>query len=337
MDLKTNRPRRCWIQFSVRTAVIGVAAAAVFLGLEVNSARKQATAVAAVKAYGGFVHYDYEYVNGTYVPGRQPRAPDWLRHAIGDDYFRTVVEVNLIFDGAGAAQVQTERTDDAVMPALRDLTSVKTLIIHEGQATDGSMEIVGRLGSLENLYIADAEGLTDAGVAHLAALANLKDLSLAQAQITDAGFSHLSGLQKLKKLYVWPAPDFDAGRRVSDAGLRHISGLTALEALTVFNGLFTDQGLAAVAALVKLREFRLTFGDYRFTPAGLALLKPLQNLKVLDLQGDGVPALGLHHLAELPKLTQLLPGLESPLLKRGSELDAGVQRLMHSRPDLAIQ
>jgi hypothetical protein len=74
-DAKTNRPRRSWIQFNGRAAVIGVAAAAVFLGLEVNWARKQTTAVAAVKAYGGFVHYDHEYVKGAYVPGREPLAP----------------------------------------------------------------------------------------------------------------------------------------------------------------------------------------------------------------------------------------------------------------------
>ena len=92
-DAKTNRPRRSWIQFNVRAAVIGVAAVAVFLGLEVNWARKQTTAVAAVMAYGGFVHYEHEYVGGAYVPGREPLAPQCLRRAIGDDFFRTVVEV----------------------------------------------------------------------------------------------------------------------------------------------------------------------------------------------------------------------------------------------------
>ncbi len=336
-DPKTNRRQRSWIQFNVRTAVIGVAAAAVFLGLEVNWARKQATAVAAVKAYGGFVHYGYEYINGAYVPGRQPWAPEWLRRAIGDDFFRTVVEVNLVFDGAGASQAQTVRTDDAVMPTLGDLPSVKTLIIHEGQATDRAMEIVGRLGSLENLYIAEAEGLTDAGVARLAALGNLKDLSLAQVRITDAGFAHLSALHNLKKLYVWPVPDDGAGRCITDASLRHISELTELEELKVFNGSYTDQGLAAVAAMVKLRAFRLTFGSYRFTPAGLALLKPLQSLKELDLQGEGVPGLGLHYLGDLPNLTKLLLGLQSPLLEHDPDVSVGVQRLLHSRPDLTIQ
>ena len=56
----------------------------------------------------------------------------------------------------------------------------------------------------------------------------------------------------------------------------------------------------------------------------------------LALQGEGVPGLGLHHLGDLPNLTQLLLGLQSPLLEHGSDLSVGVQRLMHSRPDLTI-
>ncbi len=87
-------------------AVIMIAA---FFGVQVNRARTQARAVAQVKAYGGFVHYDDEYVNGAYKSGCQPWAPSWLRAAIGDDFFRTAVEVNLVFDGAGAAEVQMAR------------------------------------------------------------------------------------------------------------------------------------------------------------------------------------------------------------------------------------
>ena len=169
-DANTKLKRRSCVQFSVRALLLAVIMIAVFLGVQVNRCATQARAVAEVKAYGGFVHYDYEYKNGAYKSGCEPWAPSWLRAAIGDDFFRTAVEVNLIFDGAGAAQVQTDRTDDAVMPVLRDLPGLKTLVIHEGQATDRSMEVVGHLSSLENLYMAEGPGLTDAGLANLAGL-----------------------------------------------------------------------------------------------------------------------------------------------------------------------
>ncbi len=47
----------------------------VFLGWRVNIARQQRRVVAAVEKYGGWVHYDYEFVNGKVSPGQEP----WLR------------------------------------------------------------------------------------------------------------------------------------------------------------------------------------------------------------------------------------------------------------------
>ena len=336
-DATTKQKRRSWLQFSVRALLLAVILIAVFLGVQVNRARTQARAVAEVKAYGGFVHYDYEYVNGAYKSGCQPWAPSWLRAAIGDDFFRTAVEVNLICDGVGAAQVLTARTDDAVMPVLRDLPGLKTLLIHEGQATDQSMEVVRHLSSLENLYIPEGPGLTDAGLASLAGLRHLKDLSLGQANVTDAGLVHLSRLYALKKLYIWPAPGETELRGITDAGVRQLSGLTGLEELTLFNGSFTDDSLASVAKLVNLKTLRFTFGAFQFSPDGLARLKALRNLTELDLQGDGVPGAGLYHLAELPSLTQLLLAMDSPLVEHGDDLRDGVERLVRARPGLVVK
>jgi hypothetical protein len=336
-EAKTKQKRRSWLQFSVRALLVAVLITAVFLGVQVNRARAQARAVAEVKAYGGFVHYDYEYVNGAYKPGCEPWAPSWLRAAIGDDFFRTAVEVNLICEGVGPTQVQTARTDDAVMPVLRDLPGLKALSIHEGQATDRSMEVVRHLGSLENLSIPEGPGLTDAGLANLAGLRHLKDLSLGEVKVTDAGLAHLSRLYALKQLYIWPAPGEPELRGITDAGMRHISGLTSLEELTIVNGSFTDECLASVAKLVNLKALRFTFGAFRFSQDGLAVLKPLRNLKELDLQGDGVPGAGLHHLAELPNLTQLFLAMDSPLVQHGNELQEGVERLLRSRPGLIVR
>ena len=336
-DATTKCHRRSWIQVSVRSLLLIIVITAVFLGVQVNRARTQAHAAAAIKNYGGFVHYDYEYANGAYKPGGEPWAPAWLRAAIGDEFFRTVVDVNLILDGVGAAQVQTERTDDAVMPVLRDLPAVKTLAIHEGQATDRSMEVVRHLKCLENLYIPEGPGLTDAGLAHLAGSRCLKDLSIGQARITDAGLAHLSSLHTLKKLYVWPATGESELRGITDFGVQHLSALTSLEELTVINGSFTDRSLASVAKLVNLKVLRFTFGAFMFSPEGLAMLKPLRNLRELDLQGDGVPGAGRRHLAELPNLSRLLLAIDSPLVEHGNELQEGVEQLARTRPDLIVK
>ena len=124
---------------------------------------------------------------------------------------------------------------------------------------------------------------------------------------------------------------------ITDAGVRHISGLTGLEELTLFNGSFTEDCLASVAKLVNLKTLRFTFGVFRFSPEAVAMLKPLRNLTELDLQGDGVPGAGLHHLAELPNLTQLFLARDSPLVKHGNDFQEGVERLVRSRPGLIVR
>jgi hypothetical protein len=53
--------------------------------------------VAAIKEYGGYVRYDYEFVDDTYVPGQQPRAPAMFIRVLGIDLFASVAEVDLAF------------------------------------------------------------------------------------------------------------------------------------------------------------------------------------------------------------------------------------------------
>src|SRR5258708_2840648 len=98
------KPKRRWLAFSVRGLLILVLGIAVLLGWEVHRARQQREAAEAVKKFGGFVHYNWEFVNGpvvvasgnflwktswgTLTPGRKPWAPSWLRRAVGDERFQ---------------------------------------------------------------------------------------------------------------------------------------------------------------------------------------------------------------------------------------------------------
>jgi hypothetical protein len=60
------------------------------------------------------VHYDWEFVDGLvkvprgnllwmpswgkFTPGKKPWLPDWLRRALGDEYFQSIVHVSLYVD-----------------------------------------------------------------------------------------------------------------------------------------------------------------------------------------------------------------------------------------------
>ena len=70
--------------------------------------------MAALQKFGGFVHYDWEFVNGRvkaprcnslwkpswgkFTPEGKPWAPDWMRRALGDEYFQSLTHVSLYVD-----------------------------------------------------------------------------------------------------------------------------------------------------------------------------------------------------------------------------------------------
>jgi hypothetical protein len=106
--------RRRWIALTVRGLLLLVLVIGLGLGWVIHRARKQREAVAAVKEFGCWVHYDYEFapgrVNvprgnnlwattwGKLTPGRSPWAPAWLRRSLGDEYFQDIAHVSLFVD-----------------------------------------------------------------------------------------------------------------------------------------------------------------------------------------------------------------------------------------------
>jgi hypothetical protein len=147
------------------------------LGWIVREARIQRDAVAAIRAAGGSVFYDWEWNNGKSVPGGKPWAPKWLVDLIGVDYFGHVTHVWL------------------------PLSS---------KVTDATLAHVGRLTRLQELFVRSPY-VSDAGLEHLKGLTNLTDLTLAGRQVTDAGLVHLMKLTSLSKLWLPGARVTDAG------------------------------------------------------------------------------------------------------------------------------
>src|SRR5262245_8259132 len=98
-----------WLRFSLRTMLVLITALCIWLGFQVNAARRQREAVTAILNAGGIVAYDYQVVSRrqrtslapgisswqdySFDSGRATPGPKWLRQYIGDDYFRTAVGV----------------------------------------------------------------------------------------------------------------------------------------------------------------------------------------------------------------------------------------------------
>jgi hypothetical protein len=144
-----------------------------------------------------------------------------------------------------------------------------------GKLTDADFGQLGKLSRLKTLDV--NKGLNDDRLALLAGLAELEYFQSNLAQVTDAGLKPLAGLKGLRNLkFFHPGPAF------SGAGLAHLAELPNLERLTVAGSLaFNDEGMAAVAKLAKLQDFRTWHAGV--TDAGVKHLKELKNLKSLNL------------------------------------------------------
>src|SRR5690606_28637527 len=83
------RPR-----FRLRTFLIVVTIFCVWLGWHIHGARRQREAVAAIRDAGGEVRYSYQVKYRQPSTGKSP-IPQVLRRALGDDFFHSVVVVEL--------------------------------------------------------------------------------------------------------------------------------------------------------------------------------------------------------------------------------------------------
>ncbi|MBL8792498.1 MAG: hypothetical protein JNM56_01195 [Planctomycetia bacterium] len=144
-----------------------------------------------------------------------------------------------------------------------------------GKLTDADFQMIGQLAHLKTLDLND--GLTDARLAMLTGLGALEYLQTNRAQLTDDGCKPLAKLQSLRTVKF-----FHPGKEFSGAGLVHLADLPHLQQLTVAGSLaFNDDGLAAVAQLTRLQDFRTWHAGG--TDEGVKKLKDLPNLKGLNL------------------------------------------------------
>ncbi len=135
-----SKPRRQQPRLSIASLITLVLVLGLWLGWFVRSARIQREAVAAITKAHGEVLYDWECRNGHWVPHGAPWGPRWLVNAIGVDHFGNVTFVRI------------------PGPSEADLSHI------------------GNLVQLRTLVITDKLDLTDAGLAHLKRLKNLRTL-----------------------------------------------------------------------------------------------------------------------------------------------------------------
>jgi len=266
-----------WFRFSLRTLLLLVTALCVWLGIQVNAARRQREAVAAILSAGGTVVYDYEIVPSaspstallkTLPAGvrrtdkridhnQLPHGPAWLRAQIGDDYFRTVIAVYLNHPNAGIKKADLDQL--AKLPHLREF-------VFEGNRTDIHDKDLATLGQLHELELLQfIGGSIDGSILNvLTNPARLKNVCFSDMDIDDVA---LGGLEKMTGLEIL----FLDRTRITDAGLAHLRNLINLENLDLGYTEITDAGLRQLNGLQKLTYVCLRYS--KVSAAGVRALR----------------------------------------------------------------
>jgi len=142
------------------------------------------------------------------------RAPTWLERVFDDpgpvdDRVHRVDVVGVSFDQAWLSSAGSTRPD-SLLPHLKDLDSIRYVVLEGPTVTNSSLQPVGEAITIERLTLRDT-AITDDGLEHLTTLTRLRKLLLTGPGITDAGLSHVARLTGLKLLRLWNTKVSKAG------------------------------------------------------------------------------------------------------------------------------
>jgi hypothetical protein len=153
------------------------------------------------------------------------------------------------------------------------------LLLSDTQASDLSMRHLAGVAKLEYLYMWDVANVSDAGVAYLKGLKELRLIHLSRSRITDKSLAVFANMPKLNVLSV----QFN---QLTDEGLQYVAHLPDLERLWVCGkeddepNEITDAGLSHLESLRKL--ISLGIQNTRVTPAGVeAFLRATPGCKII--------------------------------------------------------
>jgi Leucine-rich repeat (LRR) protein len=145
---------------------------------------------------------------------------------------------------------------DAGMANLKPLVGLQKLDLSGAIVTDACRTTLQGMVDLRELTIVnsgigDAKGFGDATLEVIGGLPHLESLNISGNDITDAGLAHLVGLKNLRELYVGGC------EKVTDQGLVSLGKITSLQVLSLNRTPVTEKGMPFLVGLRNLRELGL--------------------------------------------------------------------------------
>lgn len=295
IDLR--RPIRRWLQFRLRTILVGMLAACVPLSMLTNKwlrTRRERAAVNSITAAGGKVWY-------------VARDPDRKRKRYGYDVIPYDSQQR---DASGLALLVAEARAGQVVAV--SFGSVGDRIIRQsawGSSDQHQMDLDGQeFGEMRGHWVLHGENDPNRRVVRTTApqelewrdlrmLESLELLCISERPVSDADLAYLGGLKQLRGLVLQNCDS------VTNAGLGQLKELRNLRVLVIEKSQVNDDGLESLAMLEKLEVLELDHAEVH--GPGLQHLAGLQELKLLSLRFCPLDDSGMGHLACLPNLQRL--------------------------------
>jgi hypothetical protein len=238
---------------------------------------------------------------------------DLFRLSVGSPMHRRTGADPAIFEPIGRLtglrilSLESSGITDVGMECLRPLRSLTALELTQFSIGPRGLAVLKDMPALEHLDLCTA--VTDAGLKEVAQVSSLRSLLIADGTMWGPGLAELAKLPRLEQLCIWESA-------LSDRHVQHIEGLTNLKVLAFWyigDGL-TDSSLASIAKLESLEELRFAMSSPKFTPPGVARLKGLKNLKLVDFgEYTWITPAGQQYGDEVARQLAGVSGLESIL------------------------
>jgi hypothetical protein len=242
---------------------LGIALATGWLSYRAEQSHLQQTAVAALRATGSQVAYDFEYPRNDKSYVRMTRLFGLIECA-GVDYFHRPIAFSGDF---------TRICDDD----LKNLERLRALVyvsLRDTNVGDKGLSNIAGLLELRTLNLSGSVGITNNGLSAFRRLTNLKELDLSETAVSDDGLINLAPLEHIEKLRL-------RSTRVRGTGLKFLEKMRRLRILDLSG---TDVSDTAAAYLSKLRNLTyLNLGGTNVSDASVEHLKRLSKLEFLGL------------------------------------------------------